>query len=128
MAPIDTSEWDLNSRIRVRKENRAFILKSAHALDVGNVTISSDGKGIVLAAVDHFGEIRNDAQARVAEGDGCEYCHVFGVEDIDKLAANDYDVSLYERGVGVFEWVNEAGPKLTYWVAAQCLEEEQEGQ
>ena len=123
MERLGTDEWDdAQGTFRLKQKDLSTIMKFVRVYGLGHIAFHSDGSAIHLSAVDAAGEITDNATLRIADGNGTEFKHYLGVETI-KLIESDYDVTLYKRGVSVFESANEEGAKLTYWIACEDVDE-----
>ena len=124
MERLGTDGWDdTQGTIRLAKKDLAHIMKSARIFGLGHVAFHSDGISTYLSAVDALGEVEDTASVKIAEErKGSSFKHFLGIETI-KLIDSDYDVTLYERGVAVFDSVDD-GAKLTYWIACEDVDVE----
>ena len=119
MEKLATDEWDDGeTTFRLGEKDLAHIMKSARIFGLGHVSFHSDGSDIYLSAVDALGNTTDNASVKIADGNGSSFKHFLGIETI-KVVDNDYDVTLYERGVAVLNSANENGAKMTYWVACE---------
>jgi hypothetical protein len=105
--------------VNLTSQDLVGVLKSAAVLQLPEIRLSSDGSSIKLDAC-NLSNPTGDSFSTVIDANttGKKFVIYFKVENI-KLMNYDYSIELSQGTPPVFTSMNEHGPKVKYWIAAE---------
>ena len=98
-------------------EDFDWILRAASVLSSPQIAIESDGTEVNIVTLDLQNDsAHSDALKLDAGGNGSKYRMIFKTENISKILAGTYDVSISSKGISHFKNKNVA---LQYWITTE---------
>ena len=107
--------------VKMDEEDYKNVVKAAHALQLPDIVIRSDGETVSIVATDVKNQTSNDYSCLVGDTNS-KFKMIFKTENF-KFLDGDYEVVLSSKGVGYFKNVNLA---VEYWVATEAGSEYEE--
>jgi hypothetical protein len=105
--------------VTLKSSDLIGVLKSAAVLQLPEIRLWSDGSSIELQAYSSKNPTADTFSTIVdSNSTGKKFSIVFKVENV-KLMNYDYQVDLSQGTPPVFTSVNQHGPKVKYWIAAE---------
>lgn len=108
--PDTEISFDLSS------EDFDWILRAASVLSSPHVAVDSDGKTVNVVCLDLQNDAAHTDSLEIAKGNGDTYRMTFKTENLAKLLAGSYTVSISSKGISLFE---NKSLKLRYWVTTE---------
>lgn len=98
-------------------EDFEWILRAASVLSSPQIAIESDGTEVNIVTLDLQNDsAHSDALKLDTAGNGSKYRMIFKTENISKILAGTYDVSISSKGISHFKNKNVA---LQYWITTE---------
>ena len=112
---------DAEVKVSMQSDDYKNVVKAAHALQLPDIVIRSDGETVSIVATDVKNPTSNDYSCLVGDTNS-KFKMIFKTENF-KFLDGDYEVVLSSKGVGYFKNVNLA---VEYWVATEAGSEYEE--
>ena len=97
-------------------EDFDWIMRAASVLSSPQVAIESDGKKVSIVTLDLQNDSAHTDSLELADGNGAKYRMVFKTENLSKILAGAYDVSISSKGISHFQHKN---VPLQYWITTE---------
>jgi hypothetical protein len=97
-------------------EDFDWIMRAASVLSSPQVAIESDGKKVNIVTLDLQNDSAHTDSLELADGNGAKYRMVFKTENLSKILAGAYDVSISSKGISHFQHKN---VPLQYWITTE---------
>jgi hypothetical protein len=97
------------------KDNLNQVLKMSGILGLPNITLSGNGKEVMLSTVDVKNKDSDDFSIEVAKSSD-KFKFIFNAENM-KLIPDDYDVAVSSKGISHFKSKN---LPVEYWLATEA--------
>lgn len=107
---------DAEISFNLNLEDFDWILRAANVLSSPHVAVESDGKKVNLVSLDLQNDSAHTDSLEVAKGNGDKYRMLFKTENLSKIFAGSYDVSISSKGISLFKNKN---VNLRYWVTTE---------
>ena len=112
---------DAEVKVSMQSDDYKNVVKAAHALQLPDIVIRSDGETVSIVATDVKNPTSNDYSCLVGDTNS-KFKMIFKTEKF-KFLDGDYEVVLSSKGVGYFKNVNLA---VEYWFATEAGSEYEE--
>ena len=99
-----------------KAEDFEWIMRAAGVLSSPQIAIDSDGKKINIVTLDLQNDSAHTDSLEIGQGNGNKYRMIFKTENISKILAGTYDVSISSKGISHFK--NKNIP-LQYWITTE---------
>ena len=100
----------------LKSEDFEWIMRAAGVLSSPQIAIESDGKTISVVTLDLQNDSAHTDALEIGQGNGNKYRMIFKTENISKILAGTYDVSISSKGISHFK--NKNIP-LQYWITTE---------
>ena len=107
---------DAEIKFNLTAEDFEWVMRAAGVLASPQVAIESDGKKVSIVTLDLQNDSAHTDALEIADGDGNKYRMVFKTENITKVLAGTYEVSISSKGISHFK--NKNLP-LQYWITTE---------
>lgn len=97
-------------------EDFDWVLRAASVLSSPQIAIESDGSKINIVTLDLQNDSAHTDSLEIGDGNGAKYRMVFKTENLQKILAGSYDVSISSKGISHFVNKNVA---LQYWITIE---------
>lgn len=97
-------------------EDFDWVLRAASVLSSPHVAVDSDGKTVNVVCLDLQNDSAHTDSLEIAKGNGDKYRMIFKTENLAKLLAGAYKVSISSKGISLFE---NSKLNLRYWVTTE---------
>jgi hypothetical protein len=109
---------DAEIKFDLTAEDFDWVLRAAGVLASPQIAIESDGKKVSIVTLDLQNDSAHTDALEIANGNGNKYKMIFKTENITKVLAGTYEVSISSKGISHFK--NKNLP-LQYWITTeQC--------
>ncbi len=99
-----------------KAEDFDWVLRAASVLSSPQIAIESDGAKVSIVTLDLQNDSAHTDALEIADGNGSKYKMIFKTENITKILAGSYDVSISSKGISHFK--NKTFP-LQYWITTE---------
>ena len=104
-------------KFELKAEDFEWIVRAANVLSSPQVAVESDGKTINLVTLDLQNDsAHTDSLELGANAEGNKYRMIFKTENLTKIMAGTYDVSISSKGISNFKSKNVS---LQYWITTE---------
>ena len=100
----------------LKSEDFEWIMRAAGVLSSPQIAIESDGKTISVVTLDLQNDSAHTDALEIGQGNKNKYRMIFKTENISKILAGTYDVSISSKGISHFK--NKNIP-LQYWITTE---------
>jgi hypothetical protein len=100
---------------KLTEDDFMALLKASSVLGSPEVAVSSDGKEILLVALDTKNSTSNNYAITLGEGNGTKFTMVFKTENL-KMLKGSYDVKISKEGISYFK---NTDIKLEYYISLE---------
>ena len=107
---------DAEIKFELKAEDFDWVLRAASVLSSPQIAIESDGSKVSIVTLDLQNDAAHTDALEISEGDGNKYRMIFKTENITKILAGSYDVSISSKGISHFK--NKNVP-LQYWITTE---------
>ena len=107
---------DAEIKFDLTAEDFEWVMRAAGVLASPQIAIESDGKKVSIVTLDLQNDSAHTDALEIAEGNGNKYKMVFKTENITKVLAGNYEVSISSKGISHFK--NKNLP-LQYWITTE---------
>ena len=107
---------DAEIKFELKAEDFDWVLRAASVLSSPQIAIESDGSKVSIVTLDLQNDAAHTDALEISEGDGNKYRMIFKTENITKILAGSYDVSISSKGISHF--TNKNVP-LQYWITTE---------
>jgi len=107
---------DAEIKFDLTAEDFDWVLRAAGVLASPQIAIESDGKKVSIVTLDLQNDSAHTDALEIADGNGNKYKMVFKTENITKVLAGTYEVSISSKGISHFK--NKNLP-LQYWITTE---------
>lgn len=107
---------DAEIKFDLTAEDFDWVLRAAGVLASPQIAIESDGKKVSIVTLDLQNDSAHTDALEIANGDGNKYKMIFKTENITKVLAGTYEVSISSKGISHFK--NKNLP-LQYWITTE---------
>ena len=97
-------------------EDFDWIMRSASVLGSPQIAIESDGSKVSIVTLDLQNDAAHTDALEICDGNGNKYRMIFKTENITKILAGSYDISISSKGISHFK--NKTLP-LQYWITTE---------
>lgn len=107
---------DAEIKFDLTAEDFDWVLRAAGVLASPQIAIESDGKKVSIVTLDLQNDSAHTDALEIANGNGNKYKMIFKTENITKVLAGTYEVSVSSKGISHFK--NKNLP-LQYWITTE---------
>ena len=107
---------DAEIKFDLTAEDFDWVLRAAGVLASPQIAIESDGKKVSVVTLDLQNDSAHTDALEIANGNGNKYKMIFKTENITKVLAGTYEVSISSKGISHFK--NKNLP-LQYWITTE---------
>ena len=107
---------DAEIKFDLTAEDFDWVLRAAGVLASPQIAIESDGKKVSIVTLDLQNDSAHTDASEIANGNGNKYKMIFKTENITKVLAGTYEVSISSKGISHFK--NKNLP-LQYWITTE---------
>ena len=107
---------DAEIKFDLTAEDFDWVLRAAGVLASPQIAIESDGKKVSIVTLDLQNDSAHTDALEIANGNGNKYKMIFKTENITKVLAGTYEVSISSKGISHFK--NKNLP-LQYWITTE---------
>ena len=107
---------DAEIKFDLTAEDFEWIMRAAGVLSSPQIAIESDGKKVSIVTLDLQNDSAHTEALEIANGNGNKYKMIFKTENITKVLAGTYEVSISSKGISHFK--NKNIP-LQYWITTE---------
>jgi len=107
---------DAEIKFDLTAEDFEWVMRAAGVLASPQIAIESDGKKVSIVTLDLQNDSAHTDALEIADGNGNKYKMVFKTENITKVLAGNYEVSISSKGISHFK--NKNLP-LQYWITTE---------
>lgn len=107
---------DAEIKFELTAEDFDWILRAASVLSSPQIAIESDGKTISVVTLDLANDSAHTDALEIGEGNGNKYRMVFKTENLTKILAGSYEVSISSKGISHYKHKTQP---LQYWITTE---------
>lgn len=103
-------------KFELKSEDFEWVLRAASVLSSPQIAIESDGSKVSIVTLDLQNDAAHTDALEICDGNGNKYRMIFKTENITKILAGSYDISISSKGISHFK--NKTLP-LQYWITTE---------
>jgi len=107
---------DAEIKFELSAEDFDWILRAASVLSSPQIAIESDGKTISVVTLDLANDSAHTDALEIGQGNGNKYRMVFKTENLTKILAGSYEVSISSKGISHYKHKTQP---LQYWITTE---------
>lgn len=107
---------DAEIKFELSAEDFDWVIRAANILSSPQVAVESDGKTVNIITLDLQNDSAHTDALEIAKGNGNKFRMVFKTENITKIMAGSYEVSISSKGISHFKNKNVS---LQYWITTE---------
>jgi hypothetical protein len=107
---------DAEIKFELSAEDFDWILRAASVLSSPQIAIESDGNTISVVTLDLANDSAHTDALDIGQGNGNKYRMVFKTENLTKILAGSYEVSISSKGISHYKHKTQP---LQYWITTE---------